>query len=95
VEIFEQGGLAIGLFDEIQAKKHRLRIGSGDRLMLVTDGMLDLVSGVEDNQVERLKKALQPFGSSIPPEEVEEALLRGDSDSTRSDDRCLVMVDMK
>ncbi|MFC0331653.1 PP2C family protein-serine/threonine phosphatase [Paenibacillus sepulcri] len=95
VEAFRQGGLAIGLFDEIEVTKHVLDITAGDRMILYTDGMLDLVGEEDDDQMGRLKEALQPFGSTVPLEEVEEILFQRDNDSNRSDDRCLVLVDIK
>jgi sigma-B regulation protein RsbU (phosphoserine phosphatase) len=95
VEVFEQGGVAIGLFNEIKVNKHTLNISSGDRMILVTDGMLDLVAGEEDDQVECLMEALRPLGSKIPTQKLEEALFQGENESNRSDDRCLVTVDIK
>jgi len=95
VEAFQQGGLAIGLFNEIKVTKHLLTISPGDRMILYTDGMLDLVGKDDDDQIARLKEALQPFGSSVAVAEVEEVLFRQDNDTNRSDDRCLVLVDIK
>jgi hypothetical protein len=64
-------------------------------MILVTDGMLDLVAGEEDDQVECLMEALRPLGSKIPTQKLEEALFQGENESNRSDDRCLVTVDIK
>ncbi|MBW7474667.1 fused response regulator/phosphatase [Paenibacillus oenotherae] len=95
VETFAQGGVAIGIFEEIEVEKHTLPINSGDRIVLVTDGILDLVGEIEQNQMERLRAALQPFRSGISREKLEEALFHPQHDSNRSDDRCLVMIDIK
>ena len=95
IEAFSQGGVAIGMFDEMTLEKHTLKIGSGDRLILVTDGILDLVGAIEDDQMANLKQKLQPFGSATSHRELEEALFEMDNELGRSDDRCLVMVDIK
>lgn len=95
VETFAQGGVAIGIFEEIEVEKHTLTVGSGDRIVLVTDGVLDLVGDVEENQMEQLKAAIQPFRNGISKEELEDALFDGGNESNRSDDRCLVLIDIK
>ncbi|MFC5649351.1 PP2C family protein-serine/threonine phosphatase [Paenibacillus solisilvae] len=94
VESFSQGGVAIGMFDEMILEKHTLEISSGDRLILVTDGILDLVGEVEDDQMANLKQKLRPFGGTTSHLELEEALFESDNELDRSDDRCLVMVDI-
>lgn len=95
VETFAQGGVAIGIFDEIEVEKHMLSVHSGDRIVLVTDGILDLVGNVEENQMEQLKSALEAFRSGVSREKLEEALFVESNESSRSDDRCLVMIDIK
>ncbi|MFB9327521.1 PP2C family protein-serine/threonine phosphatase [Paenibacillus aurantiacus] len=92
---FAQGGIAIGMFDRIQVEKHTIDIAAGDRIVLVTDGIFDLVSGAdeEEDQLAKLTEVLGPFGGSVPPEELERHLFHQD-DSNRQDDRCLVMVDI-
>lgn len=95
VETFAQGGIAIGMFDNIQVQKHTVQIGEGDRIVLVTDGIFDLVGAEEDDedQLQQLKALLQPYGSHIAQDRLEEELFRTD-DSNRQDDRCLVVVDI-
>ncbi|MFC0393450.1 PP2C family protein-serine/threonine phosphatase [Paenibacillus mendelii] len=94
VEAFERGGVAIGLFDEITVEKHTLSIRPGDRIVLITDGILDLVGTEDDDQMKLLQESLQPFGSSLPQEQLEAALFQEDN-SNRQDDRCLVMIDIR
>ncbi|UVI31138.1 PP2C family protein-serine/threonine phosphatase [Paenibacillus spongiae] len=94
VVAFERGGVAIGLFDDIAVEKHTLNIRSGDRIVLITDGILDLVGTEDEDQMLRLTEALRPFGSSLPQEELEASLFREDN-SNRQDDRCLVMIDIR
>jgi serine phosphatase RsbU (regulator of sigma subunit)/anti-anti-sigma regulatory factor len=42
VELIEQTGPALGLFDQARFDERRLQLGQGDRLLLYTDGVLEL-----------------------------------------------------
>jgi sigma-B regulation protein RsbU (phosphoserine phosphatase) len=48
-EWVEEGGLPLGLFDEVEHSLVRLSLGPGDRLILYSDGVTD--SGVGDDQL--------------------------------------------
>jgi sigma-B regulation protein RsbU (phosphoserine phosphatase) len=90
------GSAAIGLFDRIDVEKYTVQIGSGDRIILVTDGLIDAMDAPEEDKMERLFERLEEInGSSIPPSEWEEHILPLHAQTARSDDRCLVWVDFK
>lgn len=95
VEVFKQGGVAIGMFDEMILHKHTLNIRSGERIILVTDGILDLVGDVDEDQMMNFKKQLQSLGAATSHQDLEAMLFQRDGEMNRSDDRCLVMVDIK
>ncbi|NBD23953.1 SpoIIE family protein phosphatase [Paenibacillus sp. T1] len=97
VENFALGGAAIGLFGEMSLEKHTLEIRPGDRIMLFTDGMYDLVgSDYEEDREVSLTELLRPFGMRTPVKELENALFGGElPEELTSDDRCLVVVDIK
>jgi len=90
------GSTAIGLFNRIDVEKYTMQIGSGDRIVLVTDGIIDAMESSEGDKMERLFARLEELNASgIPPAEWEERLLPKDAAPERPDDRCLVWVDFK
>ncbi|WP_274649090.1 PP2C family protein-serine/threonine phosphatase [Paenibacillus humicola] len=93
VESFAGGGVAIGMFEEVTVEKHALQLASGDRLILFTDGMLELAAPAGEDQVAKLQEALRTL-SGMSCEQVEERLFKDDSES-RPDDRCIVLVDIR
>ncbi len=97
VEHFAQGGAAIGLFSEITLEKHTMSIGTGDRIILLTDGIYDLVgSDYEEDRGASLTTLLQPYGATTSLSELETALFaREPREDLESDDRCIVVVDIK
>ncbi|AZN39696.1 PP2C family protein-serine/threonine phosphatase [Paenibacillus albus] len=98
VETFAQGGVAIGMFGDIVVEKHTLPISSGDRIVLLTDGIYDLVgSDSEEDRPASLTTLLQPYGSTTSLGELEAALFQEGhhAEELQSDDRCLVVVDIK
>ncbi|SFT27991.1 PP2C family protein-serine/threonine phosphatase [Paenibacillus sp. BC26] len=97
IERFAQGGVAIGMFSEMPIEKHTLAIGPGDRIVLLTDGIYDLVgSDYAEDREASLTELLQPYGIHAPLQALEEALFsRAHTEELQSDDRCLVVVDLK
>ncbi|QHW35023.1 fused response regulator/phosphatase [Paenibacillus rhizovicinus] len=97
VENFALGGMAIGLFSEMALEKHTIDIRSGDRVLLFTDGLYDLVgSDYEEDREVSLTELLRPFCSRTPVKALEEVLFGGEQrEGAESDDRCLVVVDIK
>ncbi|WP_308638007.1 PP2C family protein-serine/threonine phosphatase [Paenibacillus silvisoli] len=97
IEQLAQGGVAIGMFSEMAVEKHTLAISPGDRIVLLTDGIYDLVgSDYEEDRGASLTALLQPFGSHASLHELEQALFtREQPEELQSDDRCLVVVDLK
>lgn len=96
-ENFALGGAAIGLFEEMTLEKHTLEVRPGDRIMLFTDGMYDLVGNdCEEDRPASLTERLRPFGNGTPLAELEAKLFaEGRQDDAGSDDRCIVVVDIK
>jgi sigma-B regulation protein RsbU (phosphoserine phosphatase) len=96
VENFKVGGVAIGLFSEMTLEKHVVEISPGDRIMLFTDGMYDLVGNdYEADRESSLAELLRPFCSKTPVKALEDALFSGEQrEDLASDDRCIVVVDI-
>ncbi|RAP74971.1 PP2C family protein-serine/threonine phosphatase [Paenibacillus montanisoli] len=96
IEQFAQGGIAIGMFSEMAVEKHTLAVSPGDRIVLLTDGIYDLVgSDYEEDRGTSLTALLKPFGMHASLHELEQALFSRDPEELQSDDRCLVVVDLK
>lgn len=92
-ERLERGCVALGLFDVIQVEKRRLGILPGDRLFLYTDGVLEALDTADELRVERLLDLLREVQAC--PHELEARLIADDRPSSRQDDRCLVMVEVR
>ncbi|MBB6731978.1 PP2C family protein-serine/threonine phosphatase [Cohnella zeiphila] len=82
----------IGLFEEMDIRTESLEIHPGDALHLYTDGLLDLFPGDMDDKREGLTRSIERSGGR--EQELLELLDRPSLEG-RSDDRCLVRLDVK
>jgi len=81
----------LGLFDKVELQSRTVRLSPGDRLYLFTDGVLGCFEGEDEVRLARLADFLR-FAKEGP--QLEELVTRKPLDG-RTDDRCLVQVDMK
>jgi len=96
VELLEGGCSAIGLFESIPIMQHTVSIGSGDRVVLITDGLIEAMeAGQEDDKLERLIDKLRDLNRRLPPREWGGELPGSIPEGGRSDDRCLVWIDLQ
>lgn len=94
-ELLDGGSAAIGLFNHIEVKKQAIQVQPGDRLVLITDGILDMVDGDEEDKLSRLISRLLAADLDNAPAAWEAELLSDRHASNRSDDRCLVWISLK
>ncbi|MBD2844917.1 fused response regulator/phosphatase [Paenibacillus sp. IB182496] len=94
-ERLEGGGPAIGVFDDIQLEKRTIQIGSGDKIVLITDGLIDVMDGEEEEKLDMLFARLAETNGEDAPTIWENDLFSNNSQASRSDDRCLVYMHMK
>ncbi|CAM4455547.1 PP2C family protein-serine/threonine phosphatase [Paenibacillus tarimensis] len=94
-ERLEGGSPAIGLFDDMEVTKQSVSIDEGDRLLLVTDGLIDAVDAPAFEQLNGLFTQLQELGKQLPPQEWRTPLMEDSAVLERPDDRCLVWIDIK
>ncbi|MBD3922579.1 fused response regulator/phosphatase [Paenibacillus sp. PR3] len=99
VEPFTGGSPAIGLFEGITVNKQSLRLAPGDRIVIVTDGLLDRTDDAEEDPIERLGMKLTSGGLEDYnrfPDDWREALFGEPIDGRgRSDDQCLLWIALK
>ncbi|MWC30049.1 SpoIIE family protein phosphatase [Paenibacillus sp. MMS18-CY102] len=96
-EYLTGGSPAIGIFDGITVTKQTVSIGAGDRIVLFTDGLLDPVDGMQEEQPgEKLGRLLAGCtGDSFATQW--ESTLFGESEAEQecADDRCLLWVSIQ
>ncbi|SDT15400.1 sigma-B regulation protein RsbU (phosphoserine phosphatase) [Paenibacillaceae bacterium GAS479] len=92
VEQLSGGGMAVGLFEDVPFTKQVLKVREGDQLLLFTDGLLELVTGPEENRLdllmERMAGAVRQSGSL-------QELIQGEPGQPRPDDCCLVQISIR
>jgi sigma-B regulation protein RsbU (phosphoserine phosphatase) len=81
----------LGLFDKIELTPTSISLSPGDRLYLFTDGILGSFIGTDEAQLEQLTVFLHQHTDEGNLEQLVE---RNPLDG-RSDDRCLVEVELK
>lgn len=95
MELLEGGCPAIGLFDSITIAQHAVQVEPGDRIVLVTDGLIDALEPEDDaDRMERLFDKLRELSSRSAPRDWEAELPTALPANGRSDDRCLVWIDL-
>ncbi|WP_270165231.1 PP2C family protein-serine/threonine phosphatase [Paenibacillus sp. SYP-B4298] len=94
-ELMAGGSSAIGMFDNIPVEKQHISVGRKDRIVLVTDGLIDIIPTPDDEKLERLYEKL---AAPLPEQALaawKEELFSTAVQPERADDRCLVWVAMK
>lgn len=81
----------LGMFETLEVVSRSLTLSPGDRLFLYTDGILGPFEGDGEDQLERFTGFLHEQGSDAAKLE---AMIESTPLDGRSDDRCLVRVDI-
>jgi sigma-B regulation protein RsbU (phosphoserine phosphatase) len=82
----------LGMFESMEIAARSMRIKPGDKLYLYTDGILGAFQGEDEAQVQQLTEFLH---QAEEDEESVERLIQCQPLDGRSDDRCLVRVDVR
>ncbi|WP_373232610.1 PP2C family protein-serine/threonine phosphatase [Cohnella sp.] len=82
----------LGMFDKLEIVTRSIKVTSEDRLYLYTDGILGSFQGVDEAQLKQLTSFLLQVKDH---EESLDSLIDSKALDGRSDDRCLVRVDIK
>jgi len=90
-EKLETSGPPLGLFEKLELRPRSVPLSAGDRLYLFTDGILGSFRGEDDDRLDQLACFLRNANGEP---NLEELVLREPIDG-RSDDRCLVQVELK
>ena len=94
--LLEGGCSAIGLFENIEIHKQTVPIAKGERIVMVTDGILEMVDAPDEDKLDRLYEQLAETNSSENVIETwSEQFFADEIPSERPDDRCLVWVHLK
>ncbi|GBF75340.1 transcriptional regulator [Paenibacillus sp. 598K] len=91
----EGGCSAIGLFEDIEIQKRTVPIAQGDRIVMVTDGILEMVEAPDDEKLDRLYEQLAATAGPEAIAQWEAQYFKEELPSDRADDRCLVWVNLK
>ncbi|MFB9277694.1 PP2C family protein-serine/threonine phosphatase [Cohnella cellulosilytica] len=82
----------LGLFDKLDLTPSTIQLSPGDALYLFTDGLLGAFEGEEEDRLGQLAAFLRRPGSEA---ELERLVGReSPEETTRSDDRCLVKIEL-
>jgi len=81
----------LGLFDKLELASKCIPLTNEGRLYLFTDGVFGSFEGIEEGKLDRLAEYLRHRRDDAALER----LVRNDSSDGRSDDRCLVKVEMR
>ncbi|WP_028563875.1 PP2C family protein-serine/threonine phosphatase [Paenibacillus pinihumi] len=94
-EQLQGGSTAIGMFEQIKVTKQTMGIGKRDRVVLVTDGVIDVVNAPDNEKLETLFEQLAEPAEGEAISRWEESFFLDNVQTGRPDDRCLVWVHMK
>lgn len=89
VEVFGAESLPVGIVGDIETVSQELKLQDGDWLIMVTDGVLDALSGVDK---EAAMKTVISQQSSRNPRDFAERILRSVQQNTEAKDDMTVMV---
>ncbi|MDI3481292.1 MAG: stage sporulation protein [Tepidanaerobacteraceae bacterium] len=85
VETIKGGSLPVGIMDEVNPKITSRDLKSGDVLVMVTDGVIDALSGSQDGE-EQLKNLLADIRTANPQEIAEDVLRKARLGGNARDD---------
>ncbi len=89
-----QGCSAIGLFNNIDINKGVLRFREPVKIMLYTDGLLDVMGDEQDSKLKEMMGGWKEHQTSCPKELLNQAI-KEHVNGQQKDDICLVMVTTK
>ncbi|MBY0098055.1 SpoIIE family protein phosphatase [Mesobacillus maritimus] len=90
-ELFSKS-VPIGMFEGIEYKTNTVNYSKGDRLLLYTDGVTDLIG---PNQLSKLFMKNRESSLSSLKERIIASLEQQKSEKQRSDDQCLILIELK
>lgn len=88
------GASPVGLFDQIEVETQTIQYEDGERIALYTDGLLEIVQGEHEEQLEFLIDQLRDR-VEWDEDAMRKAFIQQDSLSTHDDDKCLVWISLK
>jgi phosphoserine phosphatase RsbU/P len=90
-ELFSKN-VPIGMFEGIEYKTNTVSYSKGDRLLLYTDGVTDLIG---PNHLSELFMKNRTTSLSELKGSILESIKQGNDDDQRSDDQCLILMELK
>ncbi|MGM0903943.1 MAG: SpoIIE family protein phosphatase [Bacillota bacterium] len=90
-ELFSKS-VPIGMFEGIEYKTNSVTYSKGDRLLLYTDGITDLIGA---NHLSGLFSENRATSISTLKETIIASLEHQKNDNQRSDDQCLILIELK
>ncbi|MEK3789238.1 MULTISPECIES: SpoIIE family protein phosphatase [Paenibacillus] len=88
------GASPVGLFDQIEVETQTIQYEDGERIALYTDGLLEIVQGEHEEQLEFLIDQLRDR-VEWDEDAMRKAFIQQESSSTHDDDKCLVWISLK
>ncbi|MNW25134.1 Phosphoserine phosphatase RsbP [compost metagenome] len=88
------GASPVGLFDQIEVETRTIQYEDGERIALYTDGLLEIVQGEHEEQLEFLIDQLRDR-VEWDEDAMRKAFIQQESPSTHDDDKCLVWISLK
>lgn len=94
VILLDQGSCAVGFFPSMDIEKGMIEYGEGAKIILYTDGLLDLLDGPEEDKLEQLVNNMQDHHELALPAFMEQLIPLANPD-TQNDDMCLLKIQIK
>lgn len=88
------GASPVGLFDQIEVETQTIQYEDGERIALYTDGLLEIVQGEHEEQLEFLIDQLRDR-VEWDEDAMRKAFIQQELSSTHDDDKCLVWISLK
>ncbi|MHA0857878.1 PP2C family protein-serine/threonine phosphatase [Paenibacillus sp. CMAA1364] len=94
VVMFHQSCCPVGLFDKIEVQQNSIQYKEDSHLALYTDGLMEIVDGDHDQQMDFLIGHLKDH-QEWNEEAMQQAFFNVEIQSEREDDKCLVWISLK